>query len=321
MHVLITGAGGFVGRNLSAYLVSRHVRVTGLHRGSTELPNGVRSVLIGSYTDVQAAQVLLRGVDAVIHLAALAHGRESSRALEAARLFDLANHQSAVAMARAARLAGVSTFLLVSSIGVNGDRTTRCPFTENDVPAPVEPYAVSKFAAELSVKAELAGSDSAYVIIRPPLVYGPQCPGNFARLASMVTRLPLLPLGNLRAARSFIGIDNFCDALWVAVSHPGCRNGTFVVADEQTTNVAEVVGIMLRASGRGNWRSLPVPCAALSAIARLTGKRAEFAKLASELEVDSSLFRRTTGWRAPMTARAGIEQASASLLAPYTLQC
>lgn len=320
MHVAITGAGGFVGRNLSVHLLSRQVTVTGLHRGSSMLPAGVRPLVLGSYTDMQASQVALRGVDAVIHLAAIAHDRDTTRASDAAHLFDLANHQSAVAMAQAARLANVRTFVLVSSIGVHGARTSGRPFTENDAPAPVELYAASKLAAELSVSAELAGSNTAHVIIRPPLVYGPQCPGNFARLARMVTRLPLLPLGDLRAARSFIGIDNLCAALWMATTHPGCRNGTFVVADEQTTSVAEVVRIMLRASGRGPWRSLPVPCSSLSALARLTGKGGEFAKLASELVVDPSLFCRTTGWRAPLSARAGIEAAAMSLLAPYTLQ-
>lgn len=319
MHFAITGAGGFVGRNLSVDLLGRRAAVTGLHRSPTDLPLGVQSRVLHSYTDLQAAKAALQGVDAVIHLAALAHDRGSAGAPDAAQRFDLANHQSAIVMARAARLAGVSTFVLVSSIGVHGDRTSGRPFTERDAPAPVEPYAVSKLAAEVSVSAELAGSDTAHVIVRPPLVYGPRCPGNFARLARLVGRLPLVPLGGLRAARSFIGIDNLCDALFVAATHPGCRHGTFVVADEETTSVAEVVQAMLRAAGRSRWRSVPVPHEALSALARLAGHGREFDKLAAELVVDPSLFRLATGWRAPVGTRAGIDEAAASLLAPHTL--
>jgi UDP-4-keto-D-FucNAc 4-reductase len=314
MNVAITGVSGFVGRNLSMHLLSRQVTVTGLHRGSAELPVGVHATALDTYTNLQAAQAALGGADALIHLAALAHNRDGSHAPDAAHRFDLANHQSAVAMARAARIAGVRTFVLVSSIGVHGDRTSGLPFTERDAPAPLEPYAVSKLAAEVSVSAELAGSDTACVIVRPPLVYGPHCPGNFARLARVVSRLPLVPLGDLRAARSFIGIDNLCDALWVAATHPGCRHGTFVVADEQTTCVAEVAQIMLRASGRGAWRMLSVPRSAMAALFQVAGRGDEFAKLSGELVVDPTLFRETTGWRARKSCQIGIEEAAASLL-------
>ena len=80
MKVLITGAGGFVGRHLSADLMGRNVAVTGLHRGSTEPPVGVRSLVLASYTDLQACRAALQGVDVVVHLAALAHDNAAAAA-------------------------------------------------------------------------------------------------------------------------------------------------------------------------------------------------------------------------------------------------
>jgi UDP-4-keto-D-FucNAc 4-reductase len=308
--IAVTGASGFIGRQLVDRLVSIGESVVAISRRGSATADS-RHVAVDDYINCGGLARELRGVDTLIHLAARAH--QGSAGTADAELFRAANVQATASVARACLEAGVKRFVFVSSIGVHGSSSAR-PFTEQDAPAPSEAYARSKWEAERALPALCASGDMDYVIVRPPLVYGPHCPGNFARLARMVSRLPLVPLGDLRAARSFIGIDNLCDALWVAATHPGCRHGTFVVADEQTTCVAEVAQIMLRASGRGAWRMLSVPRSAMAALFQVAGRGDEFAKLSGELVVDPTLFRETTGWRARKSCQIGIEEAAASLL-------
>ena len=112
-------------------------------------------------------------------------------------------------MAKEAATAKVKKFIFLSSIRVNGNQNDQ-PFLEIDTPNPQEPYAISKYEAEQGLLNLAKNSNLEVVIIRPPLVYGNNTPGNFGRLirwAGAKFILPL-PLGVVNNARSLIAIDN-----------------------------------------------------------------------------------------------------------------
>jgi UDP-4-keto-D-FucNAc 4-reductase len=202
--------------------------------------------------------------------------------------------------------------VFVSSIGVNGSHTSCRPFTEADTPRPVEPYGHSKWEAEQELARLLSGSAMEYVIVRPPLVYGSGCPGNFGRLVRLVARAPVVPLGSLNAPRSFIHVDNLVDALLCAAVHPGLNGKIFLLADGRDVSVGEVVRRLAEALGRGRHTVLNVPPWLLSTAAKLTGRTAAYAKLASALQVDASAFSRATGWRAPVDPTEGLHETASS---------
>ena len=263
----------------------------------------VRKVLVTDYARIAELAGHLRGVQALIHLAGRAHQQSSPDQAEA--LFREANVDTALDVARACMAAGVSRLVFVSSIGVNGSRSAK-PFLETDAPAPTEPYAVSKWKAEQALTELLAGSQTELVILRPPLVYGPRCPGNFGQLVRFVASSRWIPLGALNAPRSFIHVANLADALIKAARHPGLGGLTFLVADDRDVTVGEVVRTLAASLQSNRARVVNVPVPLLKTTAFLLGRQASFEKLTAPLRVDASRFTRLTGWHPEISTEEGI---------------
>jgi UDP-4-keto-D-FucNAc 4-reductase len=302
-NIAVTGASGFVGGRLLARLVADGHQAVAISRRPLGLTD-VREVTVLDYSDTARLADSLKGVEVLIHLAARAHFDHSEE--NEAMLFRKANVDTTQFVAKACIEAGVKRFVLVSSIGVNGNHTCGKPFTEEDTPRPVEPYAVSKWDAERALAELLDRSSPEYVIVRPPLVYGPACPGNFRRLVALVASSPIIPLGALRAPRSFIYVENLVDALLVAGHHPGAASGTFLLSDGSETSVSEVVSHLAREMRPGKSVVWNVPQWLLAFLAKLAGRSEAFEKLAWPLQVDASAFSRVTGWRAPFSLEQGL---------------
>jgi nucleoside-diphosphate-sugar epimerase len=304
-RVAVTGATGFVARHLMDRLIRDGYQVRALSRSGTGRQD-VEDCPV-DYADSHALQVALQHVDTVFHLAARAHQLgESAQGADVQENYRLANVEATRALALAAISAGVRRFVFLSSIGVNGNHTTGGPFTPHDVPLPIEPYAKSKLEAEEVVKSLLAQGSSDYVILRPPLVYGPGCPGNFASLLRLVERAPLLPVGGLRAPRTFIGIHNLVDALVVAATATAVARRTYLLADARDTSVSEIVRVLARGMGKPRWSVLDVPAGWLGCLAAMAGKQNAWRKLSAALQVDGSDFCRDAGWCPPYAPVDGL---------------
>jgi len=301
-ELAVTGASGFIGRNLLDRLREQGETPVAISRQPLDI-DGVRKVLVNDYAQTAELAAHLRGVQALIHLAGRAHQQSSPGQAEA--LFRKANVDTALDVARACMAAGVSRLVFVSSIGVNGSHSAK-PFLESDAPAPTEPYAVSKWKAEQALTELLAGSQTELVIVRPPLVYGPRCPGNFGKLVRFVASSSWIPLGALDAPRSFIHVANLADALIKAARHPGLGGLTFLVADARDVTVGEVVRTLVDSLRSSRARVINVPVPLLKTAAFLLGRKASFEKLTAPLQVDASRFTRLTGWRPEVTTEEGL---------------
>ena len=299
-RILVTGASGFIGQALIQHLAHAGYTVTALSRQPLTLPR-VRCVSIADYADGDVLAPLLAGQDVVIHLAALAHQRNAT-----AVAFD-SNVRTTEALARACAQAGVGRLVLLSSIGVYGPAQAGRPFTETSPTTPTEPYAVSKLACEQVVAHELAGRD--WVIIRPPLVYGPHAPGNFGQLQRAVARGAWLPLGRATPLRSFVGLDNLVDFIALCSVHPAARQQAFVVADGEDVSTADFIRAIGRALGRPA-RLLNVPLSLLRGLAGLLGRAETVDKLLAPLQVDARLARLELGWTPPYTLAQGLQRAA-----------
>jgi nucleoside-diphosphate-sugar epimerase/lipopolysaccharide/colanic/teichoic acid biosynthesis glycosyltransferase len=287
--IAVTGATGFVGRSLVALLVDRGCGVIALARRQ-DMVAGLPCRVVPDLRDEGSLREVLKGCDVVIHLAALAH--KSGSVTD----FLVANRDVTKAVAKAALAAGAKRFVLVSSIGVIGERTEGKPFGDDDIPAPSEPYAQSKWEAEQAAFAVLEDSGTSLVVLRPPLIYGAGCPGNFGKLMKLIDSFPLVPLGGLSKLRSFIFLENFCDAVFLAAMHPKVKGQTYVLSDGHEVTVAEVARYLEIGFGRNPDRIVKVPAFLLRMFAAIGGRTAAYEKLTGELQVDSSRFRNETGW-------------------------
>ena len=292
--ILVTGASGFIGRALCRHLEAGSYDVRGLIRGEGKCEPGIDYVKLdleqaGSLSDVCA------GVDCVVHLAGRAHvlSEACENPIEA---FRRANCEASLRLARQAVESGVRRFIFVSSVGVNGAETSVKPFDESCDSKPHADYARSKSEAEQKLKELLAGTKTELVIIRPPLVYGVDAPGNFSRLLRLVaTGLPL-PMGRINNRRSIVSLDNLVSFIIRCIGHPAAAGQLFLVSDGEDISTAEMIRALAQGMKKKNLM-FPVPDALLKFSAKLIGKEALYVQLYRSLQVDSSKSRNLLGWQ------------------------
>lgn len=294
MRLLVTGANGFIGTALCQHLVLGDFSVHGLVRGEGPGIGGV-TYHLGSLDDQTVLRECLAGVDCVIHLAGRAHVMREEKG-DPLTAFRVVNRDATLELARIAQEAGVKRFVFISSIGVNGAETSARPFDEFSSPKPHADYAISKLEAEEGLKTLLKGTETELVIVRPPLVYGVDAPGNFGRLLKLVaTGLPL-PLGRANNRRSIISLENLVSFISLCIEHPAAAGQLFLVSDGRDISTAQMVGSLAQGMGKKPLM-LPVPDALLKVGARLLGKEPLYTQLYSSLQVDSSKARSLLGWK------------------------
>ncbi len=247
----------------------------------------------------------LTGCSSVIHLAARAHILNDTID-DPLAAFRSTNVAGSVQLARCAARAGVRRFVFVSSIGVNGNANSR-PFTQADAAAPAEAYAISKFEAEQALIEETSNSAMELVIVRPPLVYGPDCPGNFLRLLKLLSSGVPLPFGAISTKRSFVSVWNLADFLATCVLNPQAAGEVFLVSDMEDVTLPG----LLRGLAAGMGKKAPLfslSPALLGFVAGIAGKSAMFEKLCGNLTVDASHARTVLNWHPPVSLAEGLRR-------------
>ncbi|MEM5329949.1 NAD-dependent epimerase/dehydratase family protein [Paraburkholderia sp. JHI2823] len=310
MHVVVTGANGFVGRALCRTLVDNGHRVTGIVRRAGTAPAGVTESVHTSpdFTDIDAHWPGKSGaVDCVVHLAARVHVMNEVETDETQRAFDQTNLEGTLRVARAAQRNGVRRFIYVSSIkAIAGSASTREPLREDALAQPDDAYGRSKLAAERALAELRRETGLDVVIVRPPLVYGPDVGANFRKMLDAVWRGTPLPLGAVDARRSLLFVDNLADALMHCASDARAANSCFHLADDGAPSVAELLREIGKHLGRPA-RLVPVPVSLLKLAGRLTGRAAQIERLTESLVLDSSAIRRQlSGWQPPYTLDEGL---------------
>jgi nucleoside-diphosphate-sugar epimerase len=308
--VLVTGASGFVGRQLCVGLGAGGWRVrAALRRPPAGLSGAGDAVLVGDIGPDTDWREALAGADAVIHLAARVHVMRETAA-DPAALFDRVNVAGTETLVRQAAAAGVRRFVFVSSIKVNGEATSGRPFTENDPPRPLDPYGASKWKAEQAIRSTAAASGMEFVILRPPLIYGPGVKANFLRLLQAVDRGLPLPFGRADNRRSLISVGNLVAFLAAATASDAVANETFLVSDGHDLSTADLVRAMAKSLGRPA-RLVPVPPGLLEAAGRLTGRAEAVQRLFGSLQVDIAHARRRFGFDPPVSVAQAMDETAA----------
>ncbi len=303
MRILVTGASGFVGTALCRELLARGHTVRAAVRRRIPpgaVPPQLDQILIPDIAAEFDRSALADGVGTIVHLAAIAH-RSNPNEAEIRRV----NCDSAVQLAEAA--AGiVRRFIFLSSVKVHGEDSGSGAYGEDDALDPRDSYARSKLEAERALTETTARNGMELVLIRPPLVYGPEVKANFLRLLGWVDSGLPLPFASVRNRRSLIYVGNLVDAIARCAEHPAAR-GPFLVSDEETVSTPELVSRIARALERPA-RLIPVPPALLRAAGMIAGRRDEIRRLIGNLAIDSSRARRLLDWRPPYALEEGLAE-------------
>lgn len=304
-NILLTGAAGFLGSRLCKVLHSKpEINVTAVLRRHAEMP-AARTVVLRNFdanTDLSSA---LKGQQVVIHAAARAHIIKDE-APDPLAEYRRTNVDGTLNLARRAATTGVKRFIFISSIGVNGDINTK-PTSEDDTPKPAEPYAQSKWEAEQGLWEIQRETNVELVIIRPPLVYGPNAPGNFGSLIRWIEKGVPLPFGAIHNQRSLVAVDNLVDLITTCMDHPAAANQVFLAGDGQDVSTTELLRGVARAMGKPS-RLFPVPASAIMFLASILRKKSVAQRLLGSLQVDISKARELLGWTPPISVEEGLRR-------------
>ncbi|WP_264404144.1 NAD-dependent epimerase/dehydratase family protein [Vibrio owensii] len=290
--LLVTGATGFVGQKLTQLNQNfRCVIRAGEHHSFAD---SYTVPTIDASTDWSNC---FEGVDAIIHLAGLAHNKSYTDAE-----YRAVNTDGTLRLALKAAEAGVKRLVFVSSIGVNGANSHDSVFLPSDVANPHNSYAQSKHEAELGLWDISKQTGLEVVIVRPTLVYGPNAPGNFGMLTKLVNSIPFLPFGLANNRRDFISVNNLVDLLIVCAKHKNAPGNIFLASENNSVSIRDFVNAIASGQGR-NVFQIPIPIGLMRFAGLVTGKSTMIEQLFGNLEVDSSNLKDILNWTPPYSMK------------------
>jgi nucleoside-diphosphate-sugar epimerase len=138
------------------------------------------------------------------------------------------------------------------------------------------------------------------VIIRPPLVYGPNVKANFTSMMKWLNKGVSLPFGAIYNKRSFVALDNVVSFIIHCIDHPKAANEVFLISDGEDVSTTQLLQKVAKALGKKP-SLIPLPVSWMTFAARLVGKGDVATRLFGSLQVDSSKARDLLGWHPVIT--------------------
>ena len=276
MNILITGSSGYIGSNFIDTYQDKY--------------NFVKFSLLHS----NIGDLRIENIDIVLHCAALVHQKV---AYDYDKYYAV-NAEYPITLAKKAKENGVRQFIFISTIAVYGEEVESIDeYVECN---PVTPYGKSKLEAERQLGA-LNDENFTVSIIRPPMVYGKDAPGNIRSLIHLITKVPFLPLADIHNKRSFIYIGNLVYLINTIILQS--KSGVFLAADDQAISTTYLIERIASALGKKVYLvKIPFFEAALKLLRPSLHQR-----LFGSLEVDGGRTRKVLQLKNPYSVEEGIK--------------
>lgn len=223
--VLVTGEFGYIGSKFKEWIKKN---------GNKEIVLEFISVRDDSWKNTDFSRY-----DSVLHLAGIAH---VSRNPKLQNIYYEVNRDLTIELAKKSKQDKVKQFIFMSSIIVYGDQRK---ITDETIPCPIDFYGDSKLQAEKILK-KMETKDFNIAVIRPPMVYGEKCKGNFSKLMKISTKITIFP--NIVNRRSMIYIDNLCNFLYEIIKNN--EKGTFFPQNENYVSTINIIKEINRIKNR-----------------------------------------------------------------------
>ena len=231
--ILVTGASGFIGKNLIKYLLSKSLNILSFSRSY-----GL------DYKKINLKFIDEQGVEGIIHLAGKAHDLKNIFNDEE---YFKANTDLTIHIFDEFLKSKAKTFIYFSSVKAVKDHYSEVLY-EYTTPSPFTAYGISKFNAEKYLLSKINSTGKRVIIFRPCMVHGPGKKGNLNQLYKLVSKNIPWPLGSFNNYRSFCSIDNLCFIVDEIIGRQEISSGIYNIADDDaisTKRLIELIGISL----------------------------------------------------------------------------
>lgn len=237
-HVLITGAGSYIGTKVENWL-----------KASTDPETGEKLFDVNAVDTIDGhwKKADFGKYDVVYNVAGIAHVKAGK---DDGPLYYAVNRDMVIEIAKVAKAAGVKQFIHMSSMIVYKEvKTLEGKQIHWDTePAPNGFYGDSKLQGEMGIR-ELADDSFKVCIMRPPMIYGPGCKGHFPRLVWLALKTPIFPAWHNK--RSMLYIDNLCEFVKQLIIHE--IDGTVYPQNGEYADTVEIIRYYANEYGKKIW--------------------------------------------------------------------
>lgn len=223
--IIITGANSYIGEAVREYL--------------STFPDRYEVSMLDTI-GYEPKKQDFEGCDVVFNAAGIAHIKETEQNRD---LYYKINRDLVVNIAKCAKASGVKQFVLLSTMSVYGAVTGH--ITKQTKPSPVSAYGISKFQADCEIDS-ITDDNFIFACLRPPMVYGKDCKGNYQSLRSFALKVPVFP--NYKNERSMIYIGNLCEAIKNIIDEE--KSGLFFPQNEEYVNTSKMVKLIAKENGK-----------------------------------------------------------------------
>jgi|LakMenE18May11ns_1017448.scaffolds.fasta_scaffold9727534_1 nucleoside-diphosphate-sugar epimerase len=308
MKICVTGASGFIGKELCVQLLKEQYNVVATVRNTKLLSlSEQKNLKIREVANIDINSnwsEIFSGINCVIHCAARVHVMKESEE-DALSSYRRVNVDGTRNLAEQAFSAGVKRLIFLSSIKVNGENTNRSCFKHTDIPSPTDAYSISKWEAEQALQKISKQTGLEVVIVRVPLVYGKEVKGNFLHLLNIVAKGIPLPFSKVKNQRSFLGLDNLIAFLIYCIDHPKASGQTFLLSDGEDISTRDLIKKIADNMQKPS-RIFSVPIFFLRFLGKVLGKSSEMNRVIDSLQIDSSFTFKFLGWKPATSINEGL---------------
>jgi nucleoside-diphosphate-sugar epimerase len=287
-NTLITGATGFVGKNLTSYLKDLGYEINFL--GRNELSN----------------EIVIGETSTVIHLAGKAH--DLKKTANASHYYEV-NYDLTKRLFDAFLKSNAKKFIFISSVKSAADSVEGI-LTEDIIPSPQTHYGKSKLKAEEYLQRQSLPKGKSFYILRPCMIHGPGNKGNLSLLYKMVSKGIPYPLAAFKNKRSYLSVGNLCFVINELIKE-SIPSGIYNVADDEPLSTNDVISI-LGGTINKRIRLWALPVLMVKGVARLgnflklplNSERLE--KLTENYVVSNEKIKHALGKKLPIQSKQGL---------------
>ena len=295
MNIIITGANGFIGRNIIKEF-KNYYKIFAISRFPVEdvsffcRPSDL-------FSEKTLSKLKKFKPTHIIHTQGTAHKKLFENLTK--KKYKEINENFTEKLFKLSIFLKVKKFIYTSSLAVHeSEGFSNTLINENSALNGKSSYAMSKINSEEIIKKLSSESNTSFIILRPAVIYGKDAPGNILKLYNFVNLFRIFPSKGIKNSRSILSINNFISVIKECLINSKADNSTFLIADTETISTEKLITYISEGINKSvkvfNPRKI-----FLHIIYKLPIIGKVFKILTKNLVVDSTLIRKKLCWEQP----------------------